>query len=69
MLDKFIRSRGYIRPYDVLITIHVPIKKQAARKSILRMTVAHILAIQQLQGNIELGTLADVNPILEVAML
>jgi len=69
MLDRFIRSRGYIKPYDVLITVSIPSKKRPHYNHLLRMTVAYILAIQQLQGNIELGTLTNVNPVLEVTLL
>lgn len=65
MLDKFIRSRGYIKPYDVLIAVYLQVEEHASRKSVLRMTVAHILAIQQLQGNVKLHNKAE----LEVTLL
>lgn len=65
MLDRFIRSRGYIKPNDVLIAIYLQVEEHVSRKSVLRMTVARILAVQQLQGNIELHNNAEI----EVTML
>jgi len=69
MLDRFIRSRGYIKPYDILVTISLPVEKYPHFRHLLRMTVAYILALQKLQGNIKLGNIVSDSVELEVTIL
>ena len=69
MLDKFIRSRGYIKPHDILVTISLPIEKYPHFRHLLRMTVAYILALQKLQGNVKLGNIVSDEVEVEVTLL
>lgn len=69
MLDKFIRSRGYIKPHDILVTISVPIKKEPHFRHLLRMTVAYMLAMQELRGIIKLGSIVSNKVEVEVTIL
>jgi len=70
MLDKFIRSRGYIKPQDILITVSLPTKKHPHFRHLLRMTVAYMLAIQKLSSDVvKLGNIVSDEVEVQVTIL